>query len=72
MGVGSRLVHRITSLARDYIHNTFFGLLFMATTRMEETISTKKNVRIIPRINPDRLYIAHTRSIITPVAVIKV
>ena len=68
-----RLVSVVTiGSASVYIPDKFFGSLLMAVARMVEVISTTNNVRRAPRINLDRLYITHTRSIITTAATIRV
>ena len=65
VAVGSWLVECTIYSASAYIPDRFFGLLPTTPPMMEETISTENNIRRMPRITLDRLYITHTRRIIT-------
>ena len=71
-GSGQLVSVATIDLASVDIPDKFFGTLLMATARMKEITSTTNNVRRVPRINLDRLYIAHTRSIITTATTVRV
>ena len=72
MVVDGRLVQCTFYLVGVDVPDRFFGSLLIATARTVEMIARQKNTRRVPRISFDRLYIAHTRRIITTAIVIRV
>ena len=66
------LVQDIKCSAGIDVPEKFVGLLMTAAKRMLAMISKKNEVRRTPRMSIDRLYIAHTRKIITTATSIRI
>ena len=66
------LVHDIRCSAGIDVPEKFVGLLMTAAKRMLAMISKENEVRRTPRMSVDRLYIAHTRRIITTATTIRI
>ena len=69
--IDSFLVQDIICSAGVNVPDRFIGLLMTAVARMLAMISKENEVMRTPRMSVDRLYIAHTRRIITTAAIIR-